>query len=162
MAHSCCSAKAYRPKILKQNLTAMPNTIFSTISLFFTLFGLLGSLFAIHLSNWFREILSLKQKYEINRTQDTDVEKSALRECRYKLRELYNPVTWIVYLLLTVFLVFVLWRGALLISPYWDKDMLAQEVRNVAIGFLTLYTALSLFFLIGGYWICSSLKKNLR
>jgi hypothetical protein len=140
----------------------MKENTLSVIGLFLTLFGILGSLFAIHIANWYREMLSLEQKFEQNKAKDTAEEKTALRECRYKLRELYNSVTWFVSLVLTAFLLFVFYHGCYLVMPYVSTDSAAAAVARVAMIFLIVYLLLIILFLFKGYSIGGKLNKALN
>jgi predicted PurR-regulated permease PerM len=140
----------------------MSEKMLNVLGLFLTLFGLLGSLFAIHLSNWFRELLALDQKFEQNKNRDNDEEKKAVRECRYKLRELYNHVTATVSAILTVFLMFVFWRGEKLITSQATPDPVVSDLALVASAFFIVYLFLTLFFLTRGYWVGYRLNKALN
>lgn len=138
------------------------DTTLNVVGLYLTLFGFLGSLFAIHLSNWFREMLALEQKYEQNKDGDNAEEQAAVRECRYKLRELYNYVTSTVSVALTVFLLFVFWHGWRLISGADSTGPIVSDLAVVAGTFLAMYLLLTLFFLIRGYYIGYRLNKALN
>jgi len=80
----------------------------SMIGFFLTLVGLLGSFFYVHLSDWYREVLSLATKWEINKFGDDPDQKAGRRECRYEVEEVASWTTLITSLVVTGFVLFVL------------------------------------------------------
>ncbi|WP_137179214.1 hypothetical protein [Roseomonas sp. AR75] len=64
-------------------------TLVSLAGSLMTLFGLLVSLFSIHLGNWLSKLQALRTKWDINDGSD-DKEVAARRECRYGFVELFN------------------------------------------------------------------------
>jgi hypothetical protein len=134
----------------------MNSDTLSVIGFYLTLFGLLGSLFAVHLANWYREILALETKAELNKGKGTAEQQAAIRECRYKLREANNHVIYIVAFVVSAFLLFVFLRSLGLLTalpkPSNDKAQpdLIWEVGLAFKVFLAVYGILTIWFLIGG------------
>jgi hypothetical protein len=134
----------------------MNSDVLSVIGFYLTLFGLLGSLFAVHLANWYREILALETKADLNKGKGTEEQKAAIRECRYKLRETNNHVIYVVAFVISAFLLFVFWRSLELLraipgsSVNRDRTNLACEVGLAFKVFLSVYLILTIWFLAGG------------
>jgi hypothetical protein len=66
-----------------------PTALASLSGSLMSLFGLLVSLFSVHLGNWLAKLQALRTKWNANSGSD-DKEVAARRECRYGFVELYN------------------------------------------------------------------------
>jgi hypothetical protein len=134
----------------------MNSDTLSVIGFYLTLFGLLGSLFAVHLANWYREILALETKADLNKGKGTEEQKAAIRECRYKLRETNNHVIYVVAFVISGFLLFVFLRSLELLSALPATSVnqvhpnLPWEVGLAFKVFLAVYGILTVWFLAGG------------
>jgi len=76
----------------------------SLFGLFLGLASLLGSLFAIHLSTWLRDLMALRMKAKKNHRGNDDASKQAMRECQYARDGLINSVPIVMTAVMTAFL----------------------------------------------------------
>jgi hypothetical protein len=123
----------------------------SIIGIFLTLVGLLGSFFYIHLSSWFRDLIALQNKWELNKIGGTPEEIEAQRECRYALRGLYNYVPGLVAGVITLFIGLV---SGFILNYLFSIEVsgpLSSVLWVVFLAFLATYFTLTLYFLIAGY-----------
>lgn len=131
----------------------------SAIGFFFTLTSLLGTLFYVQLSNWYREILELKSKFELNQYGDDN--KKGRLECGFQIKRLYNFIPLLVSAVLTVFLLTI---GALsvrlgcLTQPFPD---ILYYYLTASIVFLLIYLSLTAFFLSKGYSVGRMLSNGI-
>jgi len=132
----------------------------AAIGFLLTLVGLLGSFFAIHLSNWFRELLELKAKYEQHRASEAPKSIDAVTEVRYQLRRLSNHVPLLVAIVISAFIALV----ASIAFPLADghPGTILDVYRRALCAFLLFYGILTVYFLIAGYWVALSLRRALK
>ena len=84
-----------------------PTALASLSGSLMSLFGLLVSLFSIHLGNWLAKMQALRTKWDVN-SGTGDNEKAARRECRYSLVELYNFQPFVMTVIIAAFGISVL------------------------------------------------------
>jgi hypothetical protein len=123
-----------------------------------TLVGLLGTLFNIHLGNWFREILALRAKWAANEG-NTDFELQARLECRYVLPGLCNATPLLTSVALSAFIGLVTAVAVKLLVPQLSSDPVAGDFLKVYVAFLVVYTVLSSYFLGRGYLFLLQLRS---
>jgi hypothetical protein len=131
----------------------------SAIGFFFTLTSLLGTLFYVQLSNWYRELLELKSKFKMNQYGDDN--KKARLECAFQIQRLYNHVPLLVSAVLTFFILAIgglSLRLGLITRPF--PDILLYYLA-ASIVFLVIYLALTGYFLVKGYAIGKSLTTEI-
>lgn len=135
-----------------------PATLVSLAGSLMTLFGLLVSLFSIHLGNWLAKMQALRTKWDINSgTNDTAV--SARRECRYGLVELFNWQPFVMTGIIALFGYGVL--------DFFNTVRTARSVSFPA-GYVTIYNGffvimlvLQVFLLVYGFSVGWRLKKDI-
>ena len=134
------------------------------VRLFFTLVGILGSLFAIHLANWFREALKLKQKSELRNRDGSQAETyQQFRECKNDEARLFNHVPILMAVILTGFVVLVCVLSGMLLYDSIPNDRIALFTATVIGTYFIIYIVLTLYFLIGGFvFIRRSIRKSLE
>ena len=133
----------------------------TAINFFLTLISIIGTFFYVQLSNWYREMLEVEEKFKLNKHGDEREDKRARLECRFQLNRLYNHVPALVSALVTLFLIVI---GVLALS-------LAAQVQAspsiliyywIAGGvFYVIYLFLTLYFLIKGYRLGWQLKVDI-
>lgn len=135
--------------------------ILSTQSLFLTLVSLLGAFFYVHLSDWRKDLIKLKAKWEQNRYRQTPEEKAAILEVRYELPSLSSYVTPLVTVVITVFILLL----AALSCILWTHYSGPQEIKTLLLiaggAFLMLYVLLTGIFLIGGMLTAKQLQGKI-
>ena len=124
--------------------------ILSVQGLFLTLVSLLGTFFYIHLGNWRRDLIKLKAKWEQNKFNQTDDERSAVLEVRYELPGLANYVVPLVTGVVTGFIVLIAVLSAVLWSYYGGPPALRAFMRVAGGASLALYLGLTGLFLVDG------------
>ncbi len=130
---------------------AQPDDALSVIGYFLTLVGLLGSFFYMHLGDWYRQVLALEVKWEINRTGDDPELRTGRRECRHEAAHiagwsiLATSLSVSSFMLLISILALVLWfRRA-------DRTEAWTFIGIAGLAFLILYVTMTAYFLIQGY-----------
>ncbi len=123
----------------------------SVIGFFLTLVGLLGSFFNIHLGDWYREVLALTVKWQVNRFGDDPDQKAGRRECRYEAEKAAIPVILVTTGAVTCFVLSVSVLSIMLWLAEPSKDRAWAYIGIVGVCFLFLYLALTLGFLVTGY-----------
>lgn len=139
----------------------MESNAFTVLGLFLTLISLLGTFFYVHLSNWYRDMLSLRDKWDLNSRVNLEEEKQARRECRYEIRGLYNFVTLTVTLVISAFIFLVTILSALILIPELRVDPLAVHLCIALTAFVITYVTFTTFFLVQGYRIGRSLRQQI-
>lgn len=134
----------------------------SAIGLYLTLVGLLGTFYAVQLANWYRDLLTLRSKWDRSDTGTPLEIQIARRDCRLTLRGLYNWVILVVTLILSAFIGFVGYKSYELLKAQPANDKIAASLWQVLLLFLAIYTVLTLFFLIDGYRIGSKLDASMK
>lgn len=79
-----------------------PTTLTSLSGSLMSLFGLVVSLFSVHLGNWLSKLQGLRTRWDINSGSD-DKEVAARRECRYVMAEVYTWQPFVMTLILMSF-----------------------------------------------------------
>jgi len=137
------------------DLTALTSLSGSLMSLF----GLLVSLFSIHLGNWLAKLQALRTKWDIN-SGSGDKELAARRECRYGLVELYNWQPFVMTAIIAGF--------GLAVLDFFNQVRTAEKIVYPG-GFAVLYNVffiimivLQLFLLGYGWRIGSKLKRDIN
>ncbi|OJY72102.1 MULTISPECIES: hypothetical protein [unclassified Rhizobium] len=135
-----------------------PTTLISLSGSLMGLFGLLVSLFSIHLGNWLSKLQGLRTKWDINNGSD-DKEIAARRECRYTMAEVYN---WQPFVMTVIILAF----GAAVL--YFFNDVRhANTVVFPSIfvylynGFFGIMFVLQAFLLLNGWSVGQGLKNDI-
>jgi hypothetical protein len=101
--------------------------------LFLTLVSLLGTFFYIHLGNWRRDLIKLKAKWEQNKFNQTDEERSAVLE-------VLSAVLW---------------------SYYTGLAALRTYMRVAGGASLFLYVGLTALFLVDGLRTARQIGKEI-
>ncbi|OAI07189.1 hypothetical protein A1353_07485 [Methylomonas methanica] len=124
-----------------------------------SLFGLLVSLFSVHLGNWLAKLQALQTKWKINSGSD-DKEVAARRECRYSFVELYNWQPFVMTAIIAGFGIAVL---------YFFNDVRAfAHVAFPSIfvclynGFFIIMLLLQGFLLYSGWSVGKAVKAELE
>jgi hypothetical protein len=123
----------------------------ATIGFMLTLVGLIGTFFYVHLSNWLREILELKAKYQLNAVGENDVRVQGRLECKFQLRRLFNHIPALVAMVISGFILFVLGVATRLVAAVQPEPPVIPYYRTAAKGFLCVYFVLTLYLLLYGY-----------
>ena len=134
----------------------------ATIGFMLTLVGLIGTFFYVHLSNWLRELLELRSKYELNKVGDTEPRKQGRLECRFQLRRLLNHVTLLVSIVISVFILVVVYLARQLMEATQPEPAVVPYYRTAAKVFLAIYFGLTIYMLAFGYIVAFRLRKELK
>jgi len=137
-----------------------PNT-YSVIGLYLTLAGLLGTFFYVHLSNWLQSLLRLQAKWQVNKRGTDTEQRSAIRECRFELKGLFNHIPIVVALGISGF-IGLLSRDALDMLSEVPGDALAQRLTSILCAFLWLYFLLTLYLLIHGFVLGAIMNHQMK
>jgi hypothetical protein len=132
----------------------------SAIGFFFTLTSLLGTLFYVQLSNWYREVLELKSKFELNQYGDDN--KKARLECGFQIKRLYNYIPLLVSGVLTVFLLTIGGLSVRLGYLTYPFPYILYYYLAASIVFLVIYLSLTIFFLCKGYSVGRKLSAEVE
>ena len=138
-----------------------PTNPLSIVGLLLTLASLLGTFFYLHLSQWLRDVLALRQKTELNILQGESSQQRAIVECRVELRRLASWHTYVVNLLVIAFVIFILVLGLDMIKSA-SSDPLYGEVRLAMFVFLGLFITLSIALMWLGQWNARNIKNQLK
>lgn len=134
----------------------------ATIGFMLTLVGLIGTFFYVHLSNWLREILELKSKYELNSVGNSEARKEGILECKFQLRRLLNHIPLLVAAVISFFIVEVVIIAKNLISAVQPEPPVIPYYESAAKYFLVVYFGLTLYLLLHGYIVAFWLRSKLR
>jgi len=135
-----------------------PTTLTSLSGSLMSLFGLLVSLFAVHLGNWLAKLQGLRTKWDINSGSD-DKEIAARRECRYVMVEVYN---WQPFVMTAIIMCF-----GIAVVYFFNDIRLASGVAFPGIfvwvynGFFIIMFALQLFLLANGWRVGQDMKAKI-
>jgi hypothetical protein len=132
----------------------------ATVGLMLTLASLVGSFFNIQLSQWLRDLLALAQKTQLNKANANEAQQKAIVECRIELRKLDNAETYVVNIVVFLFVVFVLCNGIAMISSA-QSDPLYPHIQIALWVFLALFVALSVWLLYRGRATVRAIKVML-
>jgi len=134
-------------------------TLVSLAGSLMTLFGLLVSLFSIHLGNWLAKMQALRTKWDINSGTD-DKAVAARRECRYGLVELFNWQPFVMTAIIAAFGIGVL--------DFFNTVRTSENVQFPA-GYVTIYNGffvvmliLQVFLLLYGLFVGWGLRKDIN
>lgn len=147
---------------MAQTVSLTPSDVTAAIGFMLTLVGLIGTFFYVHLSNWLREILELRSKCELNSVGDTEPRKQGRLECRFQLHRLLNHVTLLVSLVISFFILFVLYMARKLIEAAQPEPAVVPYYRAAATVFLIIYFGLTVYMLGFGYYVAFRLRKELK
>ena len=147
--------------IPKRKRYLTPTNPLSIVGLLLTLASLLGTFFYLHLSQWLRDVLALRQKTELNILQGKSSQQRAIVECRVELRRLASWHTYVVNLLVIAFVIFILVLGLDMIKSA-SSDPLYGEVRLAMFVFLGLFITLSIALMWLGQWNARNIKNQLK
>jgi hypothetical protein len=136
------------------------STILTTIGLYLTLIGLLTSFFYIHLSNWLRDLFRLKAKWEINQHKTDPQQITAIRECRFELKGLYNHLPVLISIVISAFVTMVYYSARVLLLTV-SQDPVSQQLAIILYIFFGIFIILTLYLLIHGYILGYYLSKKL-
>ncbi len=141
-----------------------PSDALSMFGFFLTLAGLLGSFFYIHLGDWYRQVLALRVKWEINKLGDDPYLKAGRRECRYEAEQIASGVmaTLITSIVVTLFLLLIAVLAALLWLAEPDKSGEWMYIAIAGVGFLAIYLTMTSFFVIAGYSMAFKVRGEVR
>ncbi|HMG36312.1 MAG TPA: hypothetical protein VKM94_20405 [Blastocatellia bacterium] len=145
-----------------QTVPITPSDVTAAIGFMLTLVSLIGTYFYVHLSNWLREILELRMKYELNSVGDTEPRKQGRLECRYQLRRLFNHVTLLVSLVISFFILFVVQVARRLVAASQPEPAAVSYYKAAATVFLIIYFGLTTYMLILGYLVALSVRRKLK
>lgn len=136
-----------------------PTTLTSLSGSLMSLFGLLVSLFAVHLGNWLAKLQGIRTKWDINDGSD-DKEVAVRRECRYAMAEAY---TWQPFVMTPIILCF----GAAVV--YFFNDVRTTSGVTFPGIFIWVYNSffvivlvLQAFLLVNGWRLGESLKQDIE
>ena len=138
----------------------MTATEYSTISILLSLSSLLGSFFYIQLSNWLRELITLKAKYDFAENGQEPDDLKARYEVRYALRGLNNSLPLAMWIAITAFIAVVSVCALFSLVPAFCKDPLAARLTIAFSAFLAIYFGVSVLLLVRGYAIGRDLLKR--
>jgi hypothetical protein len=133
----------------------------AAIGFLLTLVSLLGGFFAIHLSNWLRDILEVRAKFDANRVGDSQERRSARAECSFTLRRLINHVTLLVTVVLASFIAYVLTLARGLLSGSGVTGPVTDAYSRGLVAFAIVYGVLTAYFLIAGYVNGGALRADI-
>ena len=134
----------------------------ATIGFLLTLVSLVGTLFYVHLSNWLRELLEVKAKYELNKVGETESRRQGRIECRFQLRRLFNHVPLLISVVLSVFIALLCGVAQDLIAVAMPRPPVIPYYVRAATFFLIIYFGLTAYLLVHGYLVAFFLHRNLR
>lgn len=147
---------------MAQTSSLSSSDVTATIGFMLTLVGLIGTFFYVHLSNWLREMLELKSKFELNSVGDTEPRRQARLECKFQLRRLLNHIPLLVALVISAFIIAVLYIAKSLIGATQPQPAVVPYYKTAAIWFLIIYFGLTSYLLIYGYVVGYRLKRRLN
>jgi hypothetical protein len=135
-----------------------PTALTSLSGSLMSLFGLLVSLFAVHLGNWLSKLQGVRTKWEINSGSEVK-EVAARRECRYSMAEIYN---WQPFVMTVIILCF----GAAVVYFFNDVRVAAKVAFPgifvwVFNSFFTIVLLLQVILLISGWCVGREMKANI-
>ncbi len=133
----------------------------ATIGFMLTLVGLIGTFFYVHLSNWLRELLELKSKYDLNSVGNTEARKEGILECKYQLRRLLNHIPLLIAAVISFFIVEVVIIAKNLISAVQPLPPVVPYYESAGKYFLVIYFGLTVYLLLHGYIVAFWLRSKL-
>jgi hypothetical protein len=131
-----------------------------TVGLMLTMAGLVGSFFNIQLSQWLRDLLALEQKAKLNKAGGNESQLRAIIECRIELKKLVNCETYVVTLVVLLFVVFVLADG-LAMARMAQSDPVYPRVTLALWVFLGIFVGLSGWLVYRGTCVAKNAAQTL-
>lgn len=123
-------------------------TVLSIIGFYFSLVGLLGSLFFVHLGNWYKDISTTEQKWK--RFKNLDVRDRHI-ECYLEAFDEKNPLSYVGFILLTSFMI-ILGVFAQFLRQYLPAEETLTSYMYLPIYlFFAIYFIASMIYLVLGY-----------
>jgi hypothetical protein len=147
---------------MQTHSTLSTSDVTACIGFFLTLTGLIGTFFYVHLSNWLREILELKSKYDLNSVGDQEQRKEGRLECKFQLRRLFNHIPALISLVISLLIVALTCLSLKLIHEISPEPVVASYYKTAGLYFLIAYFSLTIYMLIHGYLVAFGLKKHLK
>src|SRR5262245_39775461 len=132
----------------------------TTVGLMLTLAGLVGSFFNIQLSQWLRDLIALTQKVKLNKAQGTESQQKAIVECKIEFEKLANGQSYVINVLVLLFVVFMLANGLFMIRSA-DADPLYFYVNLALWVFLIFFVCVSLWQIYDGWRIANKIRDIL-
>jgi amino acid transporter len=131
----------------------------TALNFFLTLVSIIGTFFYVQLSNWYRELLEVEEKFKLNKLGDDRL--PALLECRFQLQRLYNHVPVMVSALVTVFLIVIGLLALSLGTQLQPSPPILPYYWIAGAVFYAIYLFLTGYFLIKGYRLGWQLKVDI-
>jgi hypothetical protein len=123
----------------------------SVFGFFLTLVGLLGTFFYIHLAEWYRDVLALETKWEVNKSGDDQDKKAARKECQYEAAQMASWSTLVTSIVVTVFIMLVAALSIHLWCTAPEKSDVWIYIGVAGFGFLAAYLSMTTSLLLFGY-----------
>jgi hypothetical protein len=123
-------------------------TVVSIVGFYLSLISILGSLFFIHLGNWYKDISTTEQKWKRYRTSNA---RDKHIECYLEAFDEKSPVAAIGFTLLTMFMLVLGFFSIQLRQFTSSEGSLASFLYVPMYLFFTLYCVASLIYLVRGY-----------
>jgi hypothetical protein len=139
-------------------MEAQFGTVLSIIGFYLSLISLLGSLFFIHLGNWYKDISTTEQKwtrYKLLDTRDKHI------ECYLEAFDEKSPVPLVGFVLLTAFMVVLGVFALNLRALITGAGSLESYLYVPMFLFFALYFVGSMIFLVLGYRKVSRLFQSI-
>ncbi len=127
-----------------------------------TLAGFIGSFFAIHISEWLRDILAIATKAERYKHNTSQEETRALYDIEYEVERLKNNVIYIVSFVVIFFMSVCVLAILYLVFSAWDGSVGAQVVLIATSIFGAAFLVLYLFILNWGRSAISRVSETVR
>ncbi len=127
-----------------------------------TLAGLIGSFFAIHISEWLRDILAISTKAERYKFNSSQEETRALYDIEYEVERLRNNVIYIVSFVVVAFMIVCVIAILFLICMAWDNSSAAKVILTATVLFGVTFSGLYLFMLNKGRGIIRGVSDTVR
>lgn len=127
-----------------------------------TLAGLIGSFFAIHISDWLRDILAISTKANRYKHNTSQEETFALYDIEYEVERLQNNVIYIVSLTVIAFMVICVSAILFLVISAWDCSVEAYVILIATLIFGTTFTGLYIYMLKRGRRAVADVSETVR
>jgi hypothetical protein len=123
-------------------------TVLSIVGFYLALISLLGSLFFIHLGNWYKDITTTEQKWKRYKNLNNS---DKYVEAYLEAYDEKNPQAWVGFTLLTVFML-ILGVFAELLKRFMPAgEALSSYLYLPIYLFFVMYVTVSLIYLLRGY-----------
>ena len=134
----------------------------SVIGYFLTLVGLLGSFFYIHLSDWYRDVIALVTKWEINKYGDDPDLKAGRRECRYEIQKVSSWSILLSSYVVTAFIALLFGLSVIMWLAEPQRSDAWIYIGIAGIAFVSIYLGMTIGLLISGYKKALRLRKEIE